>query len=107
MVKPATPLPWALMPHDETQITNMIGHSDPLYHAECNARKRPLAEDDAAYIVHACNAYPKLLRALSEARTQLAISTSVLAGQDKTRPELIVQENRITLAQIAEALEAA
>jgi len=47
----------------------------------------------------------RLLRALREARTQLAISTSVLAGQDMTRPEVIVQENRITLKQIAEELE--
>lgn len=48
----------------------------------------------------------RLREALQEARTQLAIATSVLAGQDMTRPELIVQENRITLAQISKALEA-
>lgn len=68
-IKPATSLPWALMDRASdgeylAGITNMIGKSDPLYHAEAHATIDADAAQDAAYIVHACNSYPRLVDAL-------------------------------------------
>lgn len=39
-------------------------------------------------------------------RTQLAIATSVLAGDDLTRPEIIVQENREVIQNSYQRMEA-
>ena len=48
-----TPGPWGLMPHNSLQITNMIGHPDPLYHAAVNGDNLLEAEADARLIAAA------------------------------------------------------
>jgi hypothetical protein len=53
---PATPLPWG---HYKDIVSLDRGHSDDDYYLYC-------VEPDAAYIVHAANAYPKLVKALRQ-----------------------------------------
>lgn len=49
----------------------------------------------------------ELVEAMELVRCQLAISTSVLAGDDLTRPEVIVEENRQVLADTYKAMQKA
>ena len=54
-MKPATPLPWSSVGPKTAEKTVIMSHSKNLGAFE---------RDDAAYIVHACNAYPKLVEAI-------------------------------------------
>lgn len=54
--KPATPLPWRT-----NQVAKALGGGAILMLPEVT-----LAGQNAAYIAHACNAYPKLVQALRE-----------------------------------------
>jgi hypothetical protein len=56
-VKPATALPWEQ--DDEAQVC-----AGNLVVAVSYMRPADVADQNAAYIVHACNAYPKLVAAL-------------------------------------------
>lgn len=57
--KPATPLPWHI---EESSIIRSGGKS--LAKTYRGGQGNILADTDAAYIVHAANAYPKLIKAL-------------------------------------------
>lgn len=59
-MKPATPLPWEWLP-DEGQF---IVDSRKQIVAEVPCQGCP--PENGAYIVHACNAYPRLVEALRE-----------------------------------------
>ncbi len=60
--KPATPLPWAAQPIGVAGKNNDI----PISSIEPNVTDATHAQD-AAYIAHACNAYPRLVEALRQA----------------------------------------
>ena len=72
MVKPATPLPWT---------TN---NSEVIYSQERGGQKGAVAEygyqRDAAYIVHACNAYPTMVEALRLVAARKAIKPETMAA---------------------------
>ena len=61
-MKPATPLPWKCKQVGDTGGKNQVGvyeiRHEPWRVAEY------ANDEDAAYIAHACNAYPKLVEAL-------------------------------------------
>ena len=61
-ILPATPLPWKI------SGIGYLGNGDTVVAATEWTPKQyeafPLKADDATYIVHACNAYPKLVEAL-------------------------------------------
>ncbi len=60
--KPATALPW----HDQRcSVWKLTGSPEVFGVAKCEQ------EADAAYIVHACNAYPKAIRAAQRALAAL------------------------------------
>ena len=58
--KPATALPWEV---DEE--ATVCGNNSAV--AFTRRRESAYMDEDAAYIAHACNAYPKLVEALREA----------------------------------------
>jgi hypothetical protein len=65
--EPGTPLPWAIGPASIIASRRPIELPDGAgriteWVAECIGRER--AEQDARYIVHACNCFPGLLEAL-------------------------------------------
>ena len=67
-IKPATPLPWA---HEQIGVSDAgpngvdVFDIGPVDHEGCmRVRVATVADEDAAYIVHAANAYPKLVEAL-------------------------------------------
>ena len=60
--KPATPLPWI---DDGSAVIGNDGGPGFCYVAE------QACKSDRAYIVHACNAYPRLVSALRDARMRL------------------------------------
>ena len=68
--KPATALPWEAIPY--RYVLNSATRAR--IHAESNA---PVIDDanpsldDAAYIAHACNAYPELVEALRRCQAAL------------------------------------
>ena len=55
-INPATPLPWINSSHPESDYAEIQGPLEGIAAQSSHA--------DAAYIVHACNAYPKLVEAL-------------------------------------------
>ena len=57
MMKPATPLPWTK--NDAPVIGGIYGADDSKL-----VGANELPRHDAAYIVHACNSYPRLVEAL-------------------------------------------
>ncbi len=64
-IKPATPLPWRIGEVKEARfpsypIVSKIGGNI----ADVSITARGGSDRDAAYIVHACNAYPELVEAL-------------------------------------------
>lgn len=70
-MKPATPLPWSI---ENIGVTDAgpngidvfdVGPCDS--QGEMRVRVATVAGDDAAYIAHACTAYPKLVDALQQA----------------------------------------
>ena len=100
--KPATPLPW---------ITD---HSTVIYSTERGPHRGAVAEygyqQDAAYIVTACNAYPRLLaereelvQALREACSQLA----AVSGLVNSYPRPSLDPNGRTLLDAVEMPKAA
>ena len=92
-IKPVTPLPWsAVGPHTAEQHV-IMSHRENL-----GAFKR----DDAAYIVHACNAYPRLIAEREEL-------IAALREAEKLRPMLLrshgaVPESVLAFCNIARAL---
>ena len=62
MNKPETPLPW--WSNTSSIIPRIFG---PEHGLRGNADQVPANGKDAAYIVHACNAYPRLVEALRNA----------------------------------------
>lgn len=91
--EPATPLPWIV-----NQRNRIIAAAD--YRAIANCVHGINAEQDAAYIVHACNAYPRLVEALREARNEMretwqksnALRDSVAAGNMMRRFDEVLRE---------------
>ena len=69
-MKPATPLPWK-----SDKWTSHAPRTVLIDDDACITGKRVVAEceeaTDAAYVVHACNAYPRLIEALKGARETL------------------------------------
>ncbi len=61
--KPATPLPWSVLIEDGANA--ICGRIDPV-----TGKAIPRGRD-VAYIAHAANAYPQLVRALREAADNL------------------------------------
>ena len=59
---PATPLPWEELPAARSNLVHIEAGDDGLHAAVCSIPKS--REQDAAYIVHACNTYPRLVEAL-------------------------------------------
>ena len=59
-IKPATPLLW----HSEGQ--RVEGDGNPAGTVAETVAREQYGAKDAAYIVHACNAYPKLVAALRD-----------------------------------------
>ena len=57
-MKPATPLPWVQDPTGDAGSTYIGSPNVAWFTADCYKKK------DAAYIVHACNAYPQLIALL-------------------------------------------
>jgi hypothetical protein len=82
--KPATPLPWSTGPV-------MANDSFPL-HGRIDAVGNVARGRDAAYIVHACNAYPELVAALRSSERQLSTLGSAFA-----------QDVRALLAKLGES----
>ena len=65
-MKPATPLPWCIDAGD-----NVIrGGETYIFHLAANFKNNGMAAD-TRYALHACNAYPRLIYALREARQQI------------------------------------
>lgn len=65
MTKPATPLPWDWMSNDKEGGAGIVVlRSD----GQIEEVAADATRADAAYIVHACNAYPRLVAALREVR---------------------------------------
>ncbi len=63
-MKPATPLPW--QQDDDTYILGPDGSSVLAPTLDGEDRGECYEAQDAAYIVHACNAYPRLVEALGD-----------------------------------------
>jgi hypothetical protein len=88
MIKPATPLPWTvgIDRPAPTKMYALIEAADHSYPARADG---PEASQDARYIAHAANAYPKLVEALREhafpetQRGQHALSLLHELGEDK------------------------
>lgn len=87
--KPATALPWKVVPY--RYVVNVA--TSARIHAENN---EPVVDDanpslgDAAYIAHACNAYPELVEALKAVTAFVQPSLHVrnaeaMDAQDKAR----------------------
>ncbi len=64
---PATPLPWETLPAARSNLVHVETSTD---HAPVCSLPKARA-DDAAYIAHAANAYPKLVEALRDAANGL------------------------------------
>ena len=99
--KPATPLPWEVHKHEHLHgdiwlsigyrgrgpITDITNKDDPKYWYPVSVTKYMATPDEdqianAAYIVHACNAYPELVAALRalEAQTKVKAGTANSIG---------------------------
>lgn len=79
-MKPSTPLPWKMMDQD---FRIVVGADDKV---TADVRALP-GFDDAAYIVHAANSYPKLVAAITkwaEARNGTAVMALLKAGDEMT-----------------------
>jgi len=70
---PATPLPW----HFGSAVNPVIWGANSRV---CYADFHPLYNEDAAYIVAACNAYPRLIAAL-ETVAALSDSDGITTGK--------------------------
>ena len=71
VIEPATPLPWRLSEKDAwrgtvVEIEGALNDADYRETVACNTEYYPTPIDpqDAAYIVHAANCFPDLLKAL-------------------------------------------
>lgn len=72
---PATRLPWQQNHHKRRQVCDADGEF-----RGCGRIANAIAVQDAAYIAHACNAYPKLVEALRK----MAERTDQLCGTVNT-----------------------
>lgn len=89
-IKPATPLPWK-------RVANGRVLSIPDYGQVTSSDTYPR---DAAYIVHACNAYPKLVEALREwlanaslgARYSLQAESRAIHNDEELRIRALLRE---------------
>jgi hypothetical protein len=57
-VKPATPLPWGTERHPSQDYSFVTSRSAHWVASTANQRE---SQQDATYIAHACNAYPRLV----------------------------------------------
>ena len=92
-IKPAAPLPYRCDSHPEEDFAEILSSNDG-----------PVARtthDDAAYIVHACNAYPKLVEALRVAADQIAYLQEI-SGNDKHGPLDALRDARALLRELGE-----
>lgn len=79
-MKPGTPLPWdvAILGHPEPGGTDISAGRRLVANAggynDCQEDTRDINIANAAYIVHACNAYPDLLAALKDMTPPMPLS---------------------------------
>ena len=94
-IKPAAPLPYRCDSHPEEDFAEILSSNDG-----------PVARtthDDAAYIVHACNAYPKLVEALRFVLNASAKTAAHCPDMEwRTDAYRSVTEARALLARIGE-----
>ncbi len=102
--KPATPLPW-LIEHDDRGTAFVRGSDMRPGNAVYNSR-RTAGKLNAAYIVHAANAYPELVAALRKALNQLDALNgsegefSAIAKLPDVRTTEAYKANRALLARL-------
>ena len=78
-IKPATPLPWEWKRTPITEFALGGAQGDALYIKSDPATTYiSMHQWDAAYIVHACNAYPELVAALREVADSNQLSRTYL-----------------------------
>jgi len=81
MYKPATPLPW-ITEHDDRGTCFLRGSDMRPGNAIMNTR-RYAGKINAAYIVQACNAYPRLIEALDRLAYRLTMDARTADGITK------------------------
>jgi hypothetical protein len=92
---PATPLPWVFFSDcSEEEIGSFIGVNG--FSADLPIKER--LRRDAAYIVHACNAFPKLVAALRDAQQRF----SALSGLAATYKRSSIDPNGRVLLELRE-----
>jgi len=90
-MKPATELPWKVYPSDNDQMPFRIeGAQDGIWWPAAEITAVDKSEANAAYIVHACNLYPQLVEALTEAADYMG---------EQNHPEETLTKARRVLAQ--------
>lgn len=101
ILKPGTPLPWAMsedLDHNDNpyvSVESKAGHG-VIYvsdHAEREDRQ------DAAYIVTACNAYPDLVEALKLALGELSQAPMILTVEECEELDRVANVARAALAK--------
>jgi len=96
--------PWKVIPRDETpghREPAMVDTGDGLWTPIGRVVRAEMAEQQAAYIVHAANSYPLLVEALREARTFVVCRRAEARGRDQNRYEYA----NSVVAQIEDAFE--
>ncbi len=91
-MKPATPLPWEHDPTGKHYARAVIRHNGMI---SC----RPTNDQDAAYIAHAANMYPKLVAALEGSN---ALLQKIYDEHSVVGPPLLVTENCALLKECDE-----
>ena len=94
--KPATPLPWKYGELSESVISlrGQLACSVD----DCGAD----AAQNAAYIVHACNAYPELVAALREIQGYAGLLVPTKDSPDAAKRDHIMETIRDLLAKLGE-----
>ena len=102
MYKPATPLPW-ITEHDDRGTCFLRGSDMRPGNAIMNTR-RYAGKINAAYIVQACNAYPRLVEMLREyiANDDAAIAGALAQGLPVLHIDLRQGRARALLRELGE-----